>query len=109
MIAKDIYDKALITLGYADSQVFKDRAVVVINQVYDDLSGVLEIEEYAPIKNLSSTVNLPDKICNNAMVFGVAEKLALGQGDGEQQQYYAIKYDQARIKITRTDKVVLTI
>jgi hypothetical protein len=108
MIAKDIYDKALVTLGYTDDQAFKDRAVVVINQVYDDLSEVAGVE-YAPIKNLSSEVNLPDRICNNAMVFGVAEKLALGQGDGEQQQYYAIKYDQARMKLSHSDKVVTVI
>jgi hypothetical protein len=108
MIAKDIYDKALITLGYTDDQVFKDRAVVVINQVYDDLSEITGVE-HTPIKNLSSEVNLPDRICNNAMVFGVAEKLALGQGDGEQQQYYAIKYDQARMKLSHSDKVVTVI
>lgn len=108
MIAKDIYDKALITLGYTDDQVFKDRAVVVINQVYDDLSEIAGVE-YAPIKSLSSAVNLPDRICNNAMVFGVAEKLALGQGDGEHQQYYAVKYDQARLKLSRNNKVVTVI
>ena len=105
MVAKDIYSRALISLGYEDDQTFKDRAVVVIGQVYDELIEAFPDLERASITSLGSDINLPETVCFGAMVYGVAEKLALGSGDGELQQYFARKYDQARSKLTIIDKI----
>lgn len=105
MTAKDIYLRALISLGYADDQVFKNKAVVIINQVYDELYNSLPHIEYLPIVSLNDEVNYPPRICMGAMVYGVAERLALGEGDGEKQQYFAMQFDRAKAKIVIIDSV----
>lgn len=105
MTGADVYNKALLSLGYSDSQALKNKGLVVINQVYDELFNS-SYEKYTPIKSLGENINLPERIVSNAMVYGVAEKLALGEGDGELQQYFAKSYDRAKARITVADKVV---
>ena len=105
MTAKDIYDRAITSLGYADDQVFKKKAVVIINQVYDELHNSLPHIEYKPIKLLNDDVNLPNRVCTGAFVYGVAERIALGEGDGENQQYFARQFDRAKAKIVIVDRV----
>jgi hypothetical protein len=103
MTGTDVYNKALISLGYRDSQVLKNKCLVVANQVYDDLYNKT-FGEHKPLTALKENINIPEKFLN-AMVYGVAEKLALGEGDGELQQYFAKAYDRARARITTVDKV----
>ena len=104
MTGADVYNKALLSLGYSDSQALKNKSLVVINQVYDELFNSA-YGEYLPIKSLGGEINLPERITANAMVYGVAEKLALGEGDGELQQYFARSYDRAKARITVVEKV----
>ena len=105
MTGADIYNRALLSLGYADTQTLKSKSLVAVNQVYDELYNSA-YGEYKPLKALSNEINLPERIATNALVFGVAEKLALGEGDGELQQYFAKLYDRAKARITVVDKVV---
>lgn len=104
MTGVDVYNRAITSLGYRDSQVLKNKCLVVINQVYEDLYRLV-FGEYKPLMALNEAVNLPERIVLNAMVYGVAEKLALGEGDGELQQYFAKAYDRAKARITTVDKV----
>lgn len=104
MTGVEVYNKALTSLGYRDSQTFKNKGLVAINQVYDDLYNAV-FGEYKPIRALSNEIIIPEKIVSNAMVYGVAEKIALGEGDGELQQYFAKLYDRAKARITVIDKV----
>lgn len=104
MTGAEIYNKALLSLGYSDSQALKNKGLVVINQVYDELYNST-YGEYVPIKSLGGDVKVPERIASNAMVFGVAEKLALGEGDGELQQYFAKSFDRAKARITVVQKV----
>lgn len=106
MTGKDVYERAIASLGYTDSQVFKNRAVVVINQIYDILENLVGGVEYKPITSLGDTINLPERIVSNAMVYGVAERLALGEGDGELQQYFARVFDTAKGRINTIDSIV---
>ena len=105
MTARDIYKKALDSLGYTDTQAIQRKAVTVINQVYDDIFDAAQGEEYKPINSLSSDVNFKEPKVINAFVYGVAEKLALGEGDGELQQYFLMEYRSAKAKLTRIEKV----
>ena len=105
MTGTDIYNRALASLGYADDKVFKNKAVVVINQIYDLLFPTIEGIDYTPIKSLGDKVNLPERVASSALVYGVAERLALGEGDGELQQYFALQFDRAKARINRIDKV----
>ena len=104
MTGVDVYNRAITSLGYSDSQVLKNKCLVVINQVYEDLYHLV-YGEYKPLMALNEKINFPDRVVLNAMVYGVAEKLALGEGDGELQQYFAKAYDKAKAKITVVDTV----
>lgn len=105
MTAGEIYRKALDSLGYSDSQAIQRKAVTVINQVYDDIFDAAQGKEYKPITSLSGEINLTEPRVINAFVYGVAEKLALGEGDGELQQYFLMEYRSAKAKLTRIEKV----
>ena len=105
MTGKDVYERAITSLGYADSQVLKNKALNAINQVYDTLwpiGGALAIR---PLKSLGDEINLDERITAGVMVYGVAERLALGEGDGELQQYFGRRFDAARGRINRIDSV----
>ncbi len=106
MTGKEIYEKALDSLGYTDDQVFKNRAVVVINQIYDLLYPLAGKGEYKPIASLGDTIHLTNRAASGAMVYGVAERLALGESDGELQQYFAKQFDRARARLNIVDRVV---
>lgn len=108
MTGKEIYEKALDSLGYADDQVFKNKAVTVINQIYDLLYPAAGEGEYKPIASLGDTVRLTARAASGALVYGVAERLALGESDGELQQYFARQFDRARAKLNIVDRVADT-
>lgn len=104
--AKEIYDTALALLGYSDSSIFQRKAVASFNKVYFELyRAITNNEEFKPIKALSDTVNLPQKVLVGVFPLGYAEQFALGQGDGEQQQYFAVAYERAKAKLNRIDEV----
>lgn len=105
MTGAEVYKRAIGSLGYTDDSVFKEKAVIGINQVYDDICGCIKALDYKPIKTLGDTVKLPDKVITGVMVYGLAEKLALGEGDGELQQYFALKYDRAKMRLNQPDAV----
>lgn len=105
MTGTEIYEKAIVSLGYSDDPVFKRRAVVCLNQIYEELFAIVGTGEFKPIKNLSESLTLPDKVSGGAAVYGLAERLALGEGDGELQQYFARQYDRAKARLNKTDRV----
>lgn len=109
MTANEIYNRAIASLGYTDDQVFKNKAVVVVNQVYDDLFPMIKDLEYRPIKSLADRINLPERVASGIMVYGVAERFALGEGDGELQQYFARQYDKAKARLNRVDRVQIVL
>lgn len=106
MTGKDIYLMAINHLGYAENLNAQQRVITIINKVYYDLHRIVNsTAEFIPIKSLADKVELPIKIIVSTMVFGVAESLALGEGDGELQQYFAAEYDRQKAKINTIDKV----
>lgn len=108
MTGKDVYERAITSLGYTDSQVFKNKAVVAINQIYDLLHPLAGQGEYRPLSSLGDVVNLTDRAASGALVYGVAERLALGEADGELQQYFAKQFDRARARLNAVDRIVDT-
>lgn len=110
--AKEIYDTALSLLGYTDDSVFQRKAVACFNKVYFELYRAITINskdeeglKFSPITSLSGVLNLPQKVLIGVMPLGIAEQLALSQGDGEQQQYFAASYERAKAKLNRIDAV----
>ena len=105
MTGIEIYLKAMASLGYADQPSFKKRAVVCLNQIYEELFCLVGEGEFEPIKTLSDKVCLPEGTARTALVYGLAERLSLGSSDGELQQYFARQYDIARARLTKADRV----
>jgi hypothetical protein len=105
--AKSVYDTALSLLGYTDSPTTQQRAVAVFNKVYYELHRAINGNaEFQPISALSNVLKLPEKTLVSVMPLGVAEMFALGEGDGELQQYFAIAYERAKARINKIDTVV---
>ncbi len=106
MTAKAVYLNALAFLGYSDNPNFKSRAIGIINNVYLDLWRIVKpSEEFEALEELANKIDLPDKVILSAMISGVAEKLALSEGDGELQQYFALDYDRNKAKLNTEDQV----
>ncbi len=106
MTAKDVYNNALALLGYTDNPEFQRRAIPIFNKVYFDLHRIVHgTKEFQQIKSLNEVLDLPDKVLLSVMPLGVAEMIALGEGDGELQQYFARDYSAARVRINRIDRI----
>lgn len=107
MTAKDVYTNAIGLLGYTDNAEYQRRALFAINKVYLELFSLIGSEgEFEPLRSLNEKINLPKNIVFSAMPSGVAELIALGEGDGELQQYFALDYDKAKAKINVVEYVV---
>lgn len=104
MNGRDIYFKALNLLGYTDEQIFKNKAITIINQVYSDLWFCIKPdEEFKPLKNLSDNIEFEQRVLNDIMLYGVAAFFAQGESDGDSQALFMRIYNQKRaglIKIT---------
>lgn len=106
MTAKDVYETALALLGYEDNPEFQRRAVPVTNKVYFDLyQRCSDGKDFQPIRSLSEELKLPQNVALTVMPSGVAELIALSEGDGELQQYFALDYDRARAKLAKIDHI----
>ena len=106
MTGKEVLNMALSHLGYSENSNILSRAKSIINKVYYDLHRIIHSDsDFKPLESLSETVNLPLKTIISAMVSGVAEMVALGQGDGELQQYFALDYDREKAKLNTQDKI----
>lgn len=104
MTAKNVYTIALGLLGYTDSADFQRRAVSIVNKVYFDLHRICcGTEEFTPIQTLNEGLKLPDKVLLSVMPSGIAEMIALGEGDGELQQYFAQDYDRGKARLNNIE------
>lgn len=104
--AKEIFDAALSLLGYKDDSVFHHKAIAAFNKVLYEMYRAINTEkEFEPISTLSEEINLPNKVLFGVMPLGIAEQLALSEGDGEQQQYFVVAYERAKAKLNRIDQI----
>lgn len=104
MKAKDIYDSAMLQLGYSDNAKLQNRALPIINRIYYELFIIFHKagEKFTPATTLASEIKLSNEVALSiVMPLGVAAGLAVGEGDGELQQYFAAEYDRARKRFTQ--------
>ena len=101
-----VFISAMELLGYADDANITKNALTYVNKVYADLHRIAHPnKEFKPLNLLIEELDLPVRMCTIAMPLGVAELIALGRGDGELQQYFALDYDRAKLKFNTIDKV----
>lgn len=113
MKAAEMIKKVITMLGYTDgsgsiteSPQMKLKAMSALNAVYADLFYALGANgTYAPIATSESVVELPERIINDVMPYGVAAMLAQSENDGDSQQYYIMLYNSKRAAINRSETV----
>ena len=100
MTGQEIISKALILLGYSDGLGSSDARFQVaaknaLNFIYSDLfyrSNNNGFKEAA----LNENIDLPEKVLNDCMPYGVAAFIATCVGDGDKQQYFSSIYNLKR-------------
>lgn len=105
MTGGEVLRRALLLLGYADSQGEPDaaaaaalykRGVPLIDQLCADLS-VVESGVAAPaVTSLSQPLPLSEVTARSVLPYGVAMLLAASRGDGDNQQLFAALYTAKR-------------
>lgn len=111
MNGSEVVNQALTLLGYTDSngneqltRRVMNKAVTVINLVYEDLWSCVEDDEFKPINTLSDRVELKGNAIA-ALPYGVAAFLAQSENDGDQQQIWMSTYNSKRAKLTRVGHI----
>lgn len=106
MTAKDIADKALTLLGYNDMNGntadprFQVTALNAVNFIYADLFYCLNDDGFKELGKLSEDVDLPERVINDVMPYGVASLIAKNVGDGENQQFFASMFNTKRRSVS---------
>ncbi|MBR7070916.1 MAG: hypothetical protein IKI29_01960 [Clostridia bacterium] len=108
MTGNEILNRALLLLGYSDSQGnisaeqrIKSRALSVLNAVYADLFYTVHEDGFVPLVSLSDPIQLPEKMLFDIMPYGVASFLAMSESDGDNQQVFTVLYNQKRAGINQ--------
>lgn len=112
MTAAELMTEAVLLLGYADPSgriaadtQMQQRAMTAINAAYADLFYSLGGEDFKPVKAPEDVIDLPERVLNDVILYGVAAFLAQSENDGDQQQYYVMLYNAKRAALTRTETV----
>ena len=81
------------------------KALVNLNLIYSDLWRICKDEEFIPLSNIHGEINLPERVLNDVMPYGVAMMIAQNESDGDQQQLYSVLYNQKRAALSRKDSI----
>ena len=106
MTARDLYKKAMTLLGYtvtsgeiSGEQEYLKKGMAAVNQIYTDLFYIAGKGEYSPVEHSSDRVDLPEKVLNDVMPYGVAMFIAQSESDGDSQRLFAEIYAKKRASI----------
>lgn len=95
MTVREIISKALTLLGYFDASGKPDvpshsvMGIAAVNAIYAELFYTLFEKGFKTIANLDDIVDLPERLLNDCIHYGVAMLLAQSEDDGDSQQLYA--------------------
>lgn len=112
MTLREMYIKAMILLGYVKSdgeisghQELQKQSVAAVNQIYTDLYFALGKSDFKPLDNSSQGIDLPERILNDVMPYGVAMLIAQSENDGDSQALYANIYNKKRASVRAENTV----
>ena len=112
MTLREMYIKAMILLGYVKSdgeisgqQELQKQSVAAVNQIYADLFFALGNSDFKPLDNSSQMIDLPERILNDVMPYGVAMLIAQSENDGDSQALYANIYNKKRASVRAENTV----
>lgn len=77
MTAEKLFKTALEIAGYGGEDVFEttnigDRLLSIVNTIYSDLHYLSSKSEFAPLTDITQTLDLSEKALNDCAVYGVA-------------------------------------
>lgn len=112
MIGREVLNKAVRLLGYTNSLGepeisgrISSRAIAVLNFIYSDLFYLLKKEGFVGIKELGDEIDLPERILNDVMPYGVAALIAQSESDGDQQYIFVQLYNSKRLGVAGTGEI----
>ena len=106
MTARELYILALTMLGYKDQDMFKEKAITLINSVYADIFYDLKPDgEFQPIKSLQEKIDLPPKVLHDVFPYGLAGFLAQSESDGDQQQLFMSIYNKKKNRLNTFSQI----
>lgn len=112
MTANQISTKALILLGYNDMNGntsdprLQVTALNAVNAIYADLFYKFNSKGFKELGTLAEELDLPERILNDVVPYGVAAFIAKNIGDGENQQYFSALYNTKRKSAVNGSSIV---
>lgn len=106
---EQVKNRALQLLNYTDrngrldSAMYADvtaRALPLINQIYSDVWYGLHDEGFEELGAITDTFQLPERVINDVMPYGVAMLFAQTIGDADNQSLMAMFYNRKRTILT---------
>ena len=104
-----VRDRALTLLNYTDQNgkldqtMYADvaaRSLALINQIYAELWYALRPCGFEELPSLSDEIDLPERVINDCMAFGVAMLMAQTIGDADNQSMMTDLYNQKRAALS---------
>ena len=101
---KEVLNRAIELLGYTDRYGMSDSeqfgatfktALTAVNTVITDLARCEHIT-YVPVTSIDDTITLSQVSIDDILPYGVAQWLAMIDGDGTNQQMFALKKKKKR-------------
>ncbi len=112
MTANDIFKRALTLLGYVNGNgeisgydELKKRCIATVNIIYADLFYALGREGFKMLDNSLENVELPERVLNDVMPYGVAMLISQSENDADSQQLYASIYNKKRASVRAAKSV----
>ncbi len=109
----EVRDRAWRLLNYTDGDgridatLYADiaaRSLALVNQVYADIVYALCQTGFQELASLTDEIDLPERIVNDIMPYGVAMLTAQTIGDADNQSLFADLYNQKRAKLTHVGR-----
>lgn len=114
MTAKEIIDRALGELGYLDffgnpdSNVKMNIALSCLNSIYAELFYCLNSDGFKSCASVNDKVDLPERILNDCMHYGVGMSIAAKEGDIVMQQNLCDIYNIKLGALNKGEKIGYT-
>ncbi len=110
MTAKEMFMKALNMLGYIEptgnyDETLNKKAVGAVNAIYCDLYYLIYDSGFTKLTSLNDHINLPERILNDVMPYGVAMHLSLLEGDSLNEQIFASFYNSKRLTVAERSHI----
>ncbi len=106
---EQVKNRAMSLLGYTDQNgrldgaMYADltaRSLTLVNAIYAEVWYALFDNGFEELATLTDELDLPERVINEVMPYGVAMMFAQSIGDADNQSQYTDLYNQKRALLT---------